>query len=295
MNVKDLRYFIMCAETGNLTRAAEVLSLNVSTLSRCIGRLESEIGFALFERGHTGIRLTAGGEIVLRHARQISAEIKEIEFVGTHNGLARTGTIRLGVRMSPIKELVRDLLADWKLSYPNVPIKIVELSDHDIVMALIGRQVDLALLPDFMLWPQAATLFLYHEPIVAVLPSSHPLATEKTLSLQILKDVTILVQGWDDGQPQKDFFVSLLGNEVRFETHPASKLSVFALVVAGYGITLATKSQSEVSFPGLVFKPIVERNAWFRVDLAWMPETEEPAIGRFVAFMRDEVRSRSLL
>ena len=42
-------------------------------------------------------------------------------------------------------------------------------------------------------------------------------------------------------------------------------------------------------------KTIGEPNAWLRIDLAWMSETDEPAVGRFVAFMRDEARSRKLL
>jgi hypothetical protein len=44
-----------------------------------------------------------------------------------------------------------------------------------------------------------------------------------------------------------------------------------------------------------VCKSIAEPNAWLRIDLAWMPQTDEPAVGRFVAFMRDEARSRKLL
>ena len=68
-----------------------------------------------------------------------------------------------------------------------------------------------------------------------------------------------------------------------------------ALVGAGFGITLATESQSEVTFPGVVYKPIAEDDAWLQVELAWLPTSEDAAVGRFVAFMRDEARSRNLL
>lgn len=102
------------------------------------------------------------------------------------------------------------------------------------------------------------------------------------------------MQGWDESQAQREFFASLLGSGVRFQGHAASKQSVLALVEAGLGVTLATKSQSQVNFPGIVFPPINESNAWLYVDLAWSPETEEPVVGRFVAFMRDETRLRHL-
>jgi DNA-binding transcriptional LysR family regulator len=90
------------------------------------------------------------------------------------------------------------------------------------------------------------------------------------------------------------FYASFLGEDVKFSSHPASKQSVMALVGAGFGITLATRSQSEVTFPGVVYKPILEDDAWLQVELAWLPSSEDAAVGRFVAFMRDEARSRRL-
>jgi hypothetical protein len=50
-----------------------------------------------------------------------------------------------------------------------------------------------------------------------------------------------------------------------------------------------------VAFPGVVYKPILEDDAWLQVELAWLPTNEDAAVGRFVAFMRDEARSRRLL
>ena len=69
------------------------------------------------------------------------------------------------------------------------------------------------------------------------------------------------------------FYASFLGDGVRFSSHPASKQSIMALVGAGFGVTLAVKSQSEVAFPGVVYKPIGEDDAWVQVELAWLPTT----------------------
>jgi DNA-binding transcriptional LysR family regulator len=110
-----------------------------------------------------------------------------------------------------------------------------------------------------------------------------------------LGDQILLTQGWDDSHSDREFYASFVGDGVKFSSHPASKQSVMALVGAGFGITLATRSQSEVLFPGVVYRPIREENAWVQVELAWLPRREEAAVGRFIAFMRDEARSRSLL
>jgi DNA-binding transcriptional LysR family regulator len=59
MDVSQLRSVIAAAEVGNFARAAEALQLNTSTICRCVGRLEEELGLTLFERGRAG--WTRGG------------------------------------------------------------------------------------------------------------------------------------------------------------------------------------------------------------------------------------------
>jgi hypothetical protein len=86
-----------------------------------------------------------------------------------------------------------------------------------------------------------------------------------------------------------------MGDGVKFSSHPAGKQSVMALVGAGFGVTLVVKGQAQVVFPGVVYRPILEDDAWVQVELAWRPTAENAAVGKFVAFMRDEVRSRRLL
>jgi DNA-binding transcriptional LysR family regulator len=295
MEIGDLRYLAVSADAGNFARAAHTLGRNASTLSRRIGRLESELGLPLFERRHSGVKLTSAGKAVLVHVRRALAEIDAIKVAGLQNGAATVGEVRLGVRMPPIGEPISGLLVKWRANHPGVILRVAELADRDIAVALEERRLDVALVPSFTLWPHAAALRIYKEEIVVALPAGHCLAERKALQWTALREETILVQGWDESQAQREFFASLLGSGVRFQTHGASKQSVLALVKAGFGITLAAKSQSEVKFPGVVFRPVDEPDAWFRIDLAWMPEAEEPVIGRFVAFMRDESRLLRLL
>jgi hypothetical protein len=109
-----------------------------------------------------------------------------------------------------------------------------------------------------------------------------------------LRDQTFLVQGWDESQSAREFYTSFLGSGVNYQAHAASKQSVLALVGAGFGMTLVTKSQAEVRFPGVIYKPIAEKNARLEVQLVWAAQNEEAIVGLFVAFMRDEARSRRL-
>jgi len=171
---------------------------------------------------------------------------------------------------------------------------IAEMNEWEIQAGVQERCIDVALMTSHTLWPDAVTAPLYRERIVAAIPSEHPLAEQDALDWESLRKETVLVQGWDNSQSAREFYASFMGCGVRFQCHAASKQSVLALIGAGFGVTLATNSQAEAAFPGVVYRPICEENAWVQVELVWCPEAEDPAVGRFVAFMRDEARSRRL-
>ena len=203
-------------------------------------------------------------------------------------GIDQTGEQRA------LRDAVRGLLARWRAKHPGVGFTIAEMNEWETQAAIQERRVDVALMTSHTLWPDAVTAPLYRERIVAAIPCEHPLAEQKLLDWERLRKETFLVQGWDNSQSAQASYASFMGCGVKFQCHAASKQSVFALIAAGFGITLATASQAEVVFPGVVYRPIREDNAWVQVELVWCPEAEDPAIGRFVAFMRDEALSRRL-
>lgn len=294
MEIRDLMYLEASAAAGNFTRAAKSLGINTSTISRRVGRFEDELGLALFERGHGGVRLTNGGKAVLPHIQRALAELDAIRHAGDQNGNGMVGEVRLGVRMPPIGEPLRGLLSGWREKHPEVGLTIAEMNEWEIQAAVRERRIDVALMTSHTLWPDAVTAPVYRERIVAAIPCEHRLAEQEVLDWKRLRKETFFVQGWDNSQSARAFYASCMGCGVKFQCHAASKQSVLALVAAGFGITLATTSQAEVVFPGVVYRPIREDNAWVRVELVWCPEAEDPAIGRFVAFMRDEALSRRL-
>jgi DNA-binding transcriptional LysR family regulator len=214
---------------------------------------------------------------------------------GKSNGAAKKGRLRLGVRMPPIGQPLQPLLATWRTRHPGVVLTLHELNDNEIFAALAERTLDAALVTTHALRRGANSIPLYREPLVAALPHGHILASYESLTWTLLGDQILLTQGWDDSHSEREFYASFLGDGVKFSSHPASKQSVMALVGAGFGITLAAQSQADVVFPGVVYKPILEDDAWLQVELAWLPTSEDAAVGRFVAFMRDEARSRRLL
>jgi DNA-binding transcriptional LysR family regulator len=295
MDLVDLRYLLIAVETGSFSNAAQSLGVKPSTISRRIVRLEDELGVTILERGSFGIRLTAAGRQVMARVTRALDSLDSVRQVGKSSGAGMTGHVRLGVRMPPVGDPLRSLLATWRSQNPDVVLTLHELNDHQISAALTERSLDIALVTTYALRRGATSIPVYREPLLAALPVGHFLASHESLTWALLRDQILLAQEWDDSHSGREFYASLLGDGVKFSSHPASKQSVMALVGAGFGITLAAQSQAEVMFPGVVYKPILEEDAWVQIELAWRPTTEDAAVGRFVAFMRDEARSRNLL
>jgi hypothetical protein len=132
--------------------------------------------------------------------------------------------------------------------YPEVVLTVAEMNEWEIQTAIQERRIDVALMTSHTLWPDAVTAPLYRERVVAAIPREHPLSNEEALDWESLRKETFLVQGWDNSQSAREFYASFMGSGVRFYAHAVSKQCVFALVGAGFGITLATMSQSEVVF-----------------------------------------------
>ena len=75
MELRHLRYFVVVAEEGHFTRAAERLGMQQPPLSQQIRALEQMLGFDLFRRHPKGAALTAGGAAFLLEARTILANV----------------------------------------------------------------------------------------------------------------------------------------------------------------------------------------------------------------------------
>ncbi|MBP5555539.1 MAG: LysR family transcriptional regulator, partial [Lachnospiraceae bacterium] len=88
MTLKQLRYIVTVAETGNITEAAGKLFIAQPSLTSSIQELEKEFGIRIFERGKKGISLTKEGEEFLGYARQVLDQTNLIEerYTGTSAG-----------------------------------------------------------------------------------------------------------------------------------------------------------------------------------------------------------------
>ena len=88
LDLKQLKYFIVCAETGSISEAAKLLYTTQPSVSKAIKALEEEMGIVLFERMPRGIALTAKGREAYRYACRIINDSRILEEM-SHGNMAK--------------------------------------------------------------------------------------------------------------------------------------------------------------------------------------------------------------
>ena len=196
MEIITLKYLLVVAEFGSFSSAARHLHLHTSTLSRQIFTLENELGVTIFEREHSGVRLTSSGQAVLIYVRQTLADIDALTKIGKSGGIGQQGLIRLGVGVPFVVDPLRGLLSRWHHFHPDVGLTLHELPDRDLRAAISERHLDVVIISEHALWPDIVSEPICTERLFAAVPISHALIKQGPTTWKSLRKETILVQDW---------------------------------------------------------------------------------------------------
>lgn len=144
--IRQVEYFVAVAETGQVMRAAERCSASQSSLTIALKNLEIIVGTPLFVRHAKGLRLTDAGERFLRHAYRIlnatDDALHEARTLPDDAG----GTLRLAVTETISAYLLPSVASMLSKRFPNVELTLIEGVRHELEDAVLGGDVDLALL-----------------------------------------------------------------------------------------------------------------------------------------------------
>jgi LysR family hca operon transcriptional activator len=184
MELRHLRYFVAVAEEGSLTVAAErVLHTSQPSLSRQIRDLEYEVGVPLLTRSVHGVELTPAGKAFLDHARLALTQVEAARQAARRTAQREKPGFALGFLTGQEMGWLPEAMHILRDELPNIDVTIA--SEYSPVLAdgLMRGRLDLA----FMRREANAADLLFRtvtqEPLVAVLPSDHRLASEKSVAV----------------------------------------------------------------------------------------------------------------
>ena len=139
---EDLKAFVQVVESGSLTRAAEVLQVATSAVSRRIKELEHRLGTQLLQRTTRQMRLTAAGETFHQRASEILQALSEAEAEVGDQSRALKGPLRIAAPLSFGHSHLAPILIEFAKAHPELELN-VDMSDR--MVDLVGEGLDLAI------------------------------------------------------------------------------------------------------------------------------------------------------
>lgn len=261
----DLQLFVHACEAGSLTGAAQRGHLTLAAVSARIRAMESASGAPLLLRHSRGVRPTAAGEALLRHARAVLQQLAQLQDeLAAHAG-GDTGPLRLLANTSAMARHIAGPVAAFLRGHPSCPLAVEESPSHLSAQALREGLADAAILSDAADVEGLETQPLGDDPLVLVMAPDHPLATRRQPTF-----AQALEFPWVGGASHSALHAHLamqaaaLGKQLRLQAQVGHLGVVQDLVAQGVGISVLPAA---LLTPGavplrLAVKPLAER--WAR-------------------------------
>lgn len=274
MNLDLLRSFFTVVEQGSLNRAADLLRVSQSTLTRQMQSLEQEVGGALLERGPSGVALTATGHLLADTMRPVLADFDQALGEVRRRARGQSSELRIGYLMSAVADYLNPALAQLRVAHPEVKVKLLDLSPGEQIAALRRGELDLALIgaAGRLLAKEFYVKKLAVLSLLVALPDRHPLASRASLRLTDLKGEHF-VGALDTDLPGYNRWITQLargaGFRARFVQDADSLTHGLLLVVTENAVSLLPEFARKVSTPGVVFIPLQDADARWELLVAW--------------------------
>ncbi len=190
LELRRLRLLDVFARAGTVRATAAEAMLSPSAVSQQLALLESETGAVLFERAGRRMTLTVAGRLLAERARELldHADSIDAELADLASGPA--GLVRVGGFASAISSTLIPAARHLARTNPRLTVELQEIEPRDSTTALLQGRIDLAVTVDegdgTLLAPTMAVLPLASDPLLAVLPAGHALASADRIALSDL-------------------------------------------------------------------------------------------------------------
>jgi DNA-binding transcriptional LysR family regulator len=258
MDIQNLRAFLLVAESGSFSGAAEKLHLTQPAVSKRVALLEEQLGAGLFDRIGRQVSLTEAGRALLPHARTVERELLAAEqsvrdLAGTVAGNLRLATSHhIGLHRLP------PVLSSFKNSCPAVHIDIDFMDSEQAYEQIMKGAVELAVVT---LAPSTESSIIarpvWEDPLDFMVAPTHPLADNGALELAVLSAHPAVLPGLNTytGQIIKRLFDERgLSLQVSMATNYLETIRMLASV--GLGWTVLPGSMADASLRQLSVKQV---------------------------------------
>jgi LysR family transcriptional activator of glutamate synthase operon len=289
VNLEELRWFVVLAETEHVTDAAVELAVSQPTLSRALARFEREAGAPLFDRVNRRLRLNAYGQIMLEHARRSIAEMRAATDRIAALRDPDTGRVRLAFLHSLANWYVPEQLRRFRESAPAVGFDLFQGPAQEIAQRVLDGQSDIAITAPRPEAPGFGWRRLYVDQLCLAVPRGHRLATRARVRLSAAAGEPFVALGEQAGLRQlTDQLLAEDGVHPDIVFEATEIPSVEGLVAAGFGVAVVPIPR-DGSRSKTVHVPLT--NAGAKREVGWVWDRKRilpPPAKRFAEFLSND-------
>lgn len=293
MKLDHIHEFVILAKSGNYLQAAETLFISQSTLSKHIKSLETDLGTPLFDRTTRKVKLNSFGQTLLPYAIKLDELYTECS--AALSSQLQDSNSRLTIASIPVMTQyhIYDVLSAFQTKTPHVKLDIIEGDTVQSVEMLRNETCDFAFLREFEdTEHELNTITFDTDHMVAVLPTSHPLAKKPFVTLEQLKEERFILL--NKGTLMYNLCISSCQDagftpDISFTSHRAA--NIMDLVKRGMGIALLTKKPTlSYAGPDIALVDIVPYINT-AIQLAYVKDRKPSTAGKqFLAFVQSWVQ-----
>lgn len=286
IDIRQLRYAVLTADTQSFSRAAAALNVKQSTLSRRVLQLEDRLGVKLFERTTRGAEPTENGRVFIEQARRIVTDVDNLQTTARNVSYGLQGRIAVGYCSPLVSGNLKLAFTDYLTRFPDVQFDGIEAGPEKLLHGLQSRTIDVAIAPIGVVDSGVKSRPLWSERLFAVLLSDNALAERERIYWQDLRREVFVVPTAGVG-PILGNLLSARLTEQGFRPaiiyQDTSLESVLSMVTAKRFITIATEASQGIAWPELQFREIYDSVGPARLEYAlyWRDDNDNPALQRF--------------
>ena len=194
--LRRVEYFLVLAEVLNFHKAADIVCISTSALSRQIALLEEELGGELFKRTTKSVELTANGRLAYKEFLNLKQNWDNALSRLQEQFLLNPGTLIVGFfYILPKPTCVNPILLELSSRFPNYRIKLISGEMLELHRMLLNKEVDFLITGtnDAEDWSGCHTLKYKTFPFKIGISPSHPWSIKKEISINDIEDGSILL------------------------------------------------------------------------------------------------------
>lgn len=279
MTLTELRYIVTLSQEQHFGQAADRCNVSQPTLSVAVKKLEDELGIAIFERSKTRVQPTPLGEQVVAQAQAVLEQASLIKDIATSGKDQLGSPLKVGAIFTIGPYLFPQFIPQLQEIAPNMPLLVEEGYTATLRQRLRKGDLDVIIVALPFTEADVVTQSLYDESFVVLLPATHPLAQQESVSEEELVNENVLLLG--EGHCFRDQIIEAMpnilphsagsNNHIRTATEGSSLETMRHMVASGIGITILPESAAVSNYAPdtLVTRPLNSVEARRTVGLAW--------------------------